>query len=443
VAKKTELWKLSHAEPIRYVRARGEDQVDFASRLSLHRTKLGAPGEPTDLLSGAATGYDVIAVADTPDGNLRATSHYKSDTIYLWSSESGAPRGEVRVDNDEAHDVTLSRDGRWFSVCGGGRVHLFDLRSSAHAKLAVEDVTAVAFSPDSRTLAAAGFGKQVVFWDVATRRETRRIAIQAGSGVSELAFSPDGSFLAVETGGDAELFDLMTGKKSDRWSELASFDYALDLLAVTNQGRNERVSDGQIRLVKGGRVSQPFRVVSGGAPLDLADESRWLAGRQDDEAVVWDERGNEKVRKSAPGLELLALTASGKSLAIGQREGWVTVFDTSSGNAQMSIRAHPGLFGVSAALWTRDGRTLVTAGHDGIKFWAPARRGDRPLATMRVTSDGWYLVTSSDPGSGPPRTAGFSKAIVSDVVADGLSGGFYWEALRDDSILAKLLQKGL
>lgn len=441
VAKKVELAKTSHSEPIHYVRARGPSEVDFASRLSLYRANLPLTAEPVDLISGPATEYDVFMVADAPDGSLRATSHYKSDTIQLWDPHTGAPKGEVRADNEEVLDLRLSKDGRWFAVAAH-EVHLFDLQGSTQAKLALESASAVAFSPDGRTLAGGGFGGHVVLWDVATRRERRRIPIQKGHPVDKLDFSPDGQSLAVEVLREATLYDLATGKPTDKWSSFASFDYALDVLAVTTQTGGFNGSDPQIHVLERGRVSQPLHVVEGGSPLDLADESKWLAARRNDEVVVWDDRGNEKLQVSAPDLELLALSPSGKSLAVGQRRGWITVLDTSTKKVQMSVQAHRGLTGVSVARWSADGQTLVTGGHDGIKVWAPARSGDRPVATMRVTTDGWYLVAPSASGAGRSITAGFSKAVVSDIVAVELSGGFHWEALRDDSILANLLRKG-
>src|SRR5262249_10821554 len=52
------------------------------------------------------------------------------------------------------------------------------------------EVTAVAFAPDSKTVASAG-GKGIHLWEVATGKELRQFqGHPAGSGACSLAFSP-------------------------------------------------------------------------------------------------------------------------------------------------------------------------------------------------------------------------------------------------------------
>lgn len=97
-------------------------------------------------------------------------------------------------------------------------------------------------------------------------------------------------------------------------------------------------------------------------------------------------------------------------------------------------------------MWVADGKVLVSAGHDGVAFWAnqerPAANGNRGwsrLATLRLTSDGWYAFTSATEERGFV-TAGFSPSVLSDVIFDGHSGGLVWEGLRDDALLGRLFR---
>ena len=72
----------------------------------------------------------------------------------------------------------------------------------------------MAFSPDGKTLAAAGggFGSLCQLWDVATGRQ---IGHGLGSGAGgRVAFSPDGKTLATEDGnGTVWLWDVATGRR--------------------------------------------------------------------------------------------------------------------------------------------------------------------------------------------------------------------------------------
>ncbi|MDV9196502.1 WD40 repeat domain-containing protein [Streptomyces sp. Wh19] len=80
--------------------------------------------------------------------------------------------------------------------------------------LALEDVTyAVAFSPDSKTLATGGPGGDVRLWDVATGRLKATLANRLFEA-RDLAFSPDGRSLAVTADGGVLLWNLADRRPS-------------------------------------------------------------------------------------------------------------------------------------------------------------------------------------------------------------------------------------
>jgi WD40 repeat protein len=83
-------------------------------------------------------------------------------------------------------------------------------------------VTALAFAPDGRSLAAA-HGKSVVLWDLPTRKQVHRWQVPGTwTWVSAISFSPDGRTVAAAGGGGARaareddppalLWDARTGK---------------------------------------------------------------------------------------------------------------------------------------------------------------------------------------------------------------------------------------
>jgi WD40 repeat protein len=70
-------------------------------------------------------------------------------------------------------------------------------------------VYSVAFTPDGRTLAAAGFGGRTYLWNLATRSLIGKLTDPAESGVPSVAFSPNGRILGTgDYNGSSYLWDV-------------------------------------------------------------------------------------------------------------------------------------------------------------------------------------------------------------------------------------------
>ncbi|MDP4512185.1 WD40 repeat domain-containing protein, partial [Nonomuraea turcica] len=83
----------------------------------------------------------------------------------------------------------------------GGVARLWDIRTGKTVRTLPEHgkgITAVAFSPDGRTLATGGAEGVARLWDIRTGKTVRTLP-EHGKGITAVAFSPDGRTLA--TGG--------------------------------------------------------------------------------------------------------------------------------------------------------------------------------------------------------------------------------------------------
>lgn len=160
------------------------------------------------------TGTAVYSVAFRPAGDLLAVVGRLKNKheVSIWEVARGRKVGRLlRPGCGEYRSLAWSPDGGTLACATGPAVLLWGVASAAAPiELAghLDEVLAVAFSPDGRTLASAGRDGLVLGWDVPSARERSRFDWQIGD-VSCVAFAPDGLTAAAGGhGGEIVLWDL-------------------------------------------------------------------------------------------------------------------------------------------------------------------------------------------------------------------------------------------
>ncbi|GAA2589307.1 hypothetical protein GCM10010304_36880 [Streptomyces roseoviolaceus] len=183
------------------------------------------------------------AVGFSPTGRALAARATENGVIEVREVATGRLRQSRALgDIDKA---VFSSDGTRLALVGhDGSVRIWNLSTGALHTAHGESVRAMAFAPDSRTLAVAHVRtghEQVELLDAATGRTQRTIKPSAGSLLS-LAFSPDGHTLAT-TGspkGAVKTWNARTGQLQDSFSlsgEVAALAFSPDgrTLAASNE----------------------------------------------------------------------------------------------------------------------------------------------------------------------------------------------------------------
>jgi WD40 repeat protein len=137
------------------------------------------------------------AAAFAPAGTTLAVTRQRA--VALLDGPQGPERFSYPLSSDWAAAVAFVSSGRTLVIAANSFLLFADTdvpRKPRRVKTAIRMLTALAVSPDGRTLLAGGRPGTVEWYDVESR--TRRSAFEFGIGaVHGLAFSPDGCTFAV------------------------------------------------------------------------------------------------------------------------------------------------------------------------------------------------------------------------------------------------------
>ncbi|MEK7866097.1 MAG: hypothetical protein AAB434_05395 [Planctomycetota bacterium] len=233
------------------------------------------------------------------------------------------------------------------------------------------EISSIAVSPDGSLIAAVAQDGSVRIWDsagksIATRDRGRAI----GSGC--IAFSQDGSRVAVATGGALHVLDASTAEAVVQLAEMNWFTGEVRFLPggdriVSFDSNRIRVWDPDV----GATPCQEATLEAGVSRTLSPDGKRAFVGSSDGEVSLWDVAGGVSTSTIAAhrgDVTALAVSPKGMTLVSAGTDGWIREWDVDSGKALTAFHAHDG--GVLRVVVSPDGRRVASLGKDGgIRVW--------------------------------------------------------------------------
>ena len=320
-------------------------------------------------------GLGALRLVDTQTGELIRTLDARSDVQPWRMAIAAAPEG---------HHAALA-------ALGGHRpeLEICDLKDGRRTQIGgITHPSSIAWSPDSRWI-AVGVPSAVDLLTAPTGDPRRRLP--AGrTNVTRVAFSPDSQILASgDEAGEITTWDLTTGQQLSSVQAHPRAVWGLifnpsdsTLISSGQDGSIRRWDAKSLRLVQWVGIARncgelPFPDISTNGKIVISATTT---------VQTWSLEGPRESASLSPlgpgGEGRMEFSADGSALMASSESG-VSMYDPATGRVLCQLHVP----GTDAALLP-DGRTVVAAGKDGLKFWdtrsaARVRTVDMRPGTLR------------------------------------------------------------
>jgi WD40 repeat protein len=446
------LWELPSGKQIAVFRGH-QDQITSAAVDALGRVLVTGSDDRTARLWDLTTrqelhvlrghGDKVSSVAFSPDGRRILTTS-PDQTARLWDASSAKELLVLRADSSIDTGI-FTPDGQSVLTNGAGIVRMWDVGTTPESSVAwaghQAETRSILFSPDGQSVVTAAWDDTARIWNPSSLKE-EAVLRHPVFNVESAAFSPDGRLVLTRAGdGIARVWDaraaievpalvstvpvavaafgaggrtmvtvdgdgvvrerdvssgaeISAHRVQEQRQADGSFGTFRRACAISADGRTLVVEWGNATVGLWGLTSRRIISVLGSPSVYAArlspDGQRLVTndGSSDGVATVWDTASGDKlaVLRQGRGVTAAAFSPDGRTIVTAAQGGEIRLWDADSGRELTVLGVHDS---ARAVAFSPDGRRVATAGFD-IRIWPVALRG-RALIGFGCAQVPWPL----------------------------------------------------
>lgn len=362
----------------------------------------------------------VAGLALSPNGRRLAVVG-RDGTVRVWHVATGKEAFSLPKRYPGTGSLAFSPDGGRLAVVGKAKTTLHDETGVEIQAFAGngKQATAVTFSADGQSLAAAGADGIVRIWETASGKEQQQFGTKRT--ISRIAFMADGRHMLIAAhAGILAIARLDSGSIVTEFGAGPAFDMSRDGRQFAHLGEV-----GTMRVVDPTTGREIFALRKHDGPVTCVafspDGARVATGSEDRTVKVWLAGHFELDVQQIPGHigEVFAVRFSpdGMNLASGGADGKLRVYKATTGQLVHLLHAHPPvlqtahagdqlhrLIGTSTLAYRRDGAWIASGGADGaVRIWEAStgkllrtiRAHTNAVTGISFSPDGKQLASSS------------------------------------------------
>ena len=380
----------------------------------------------------------VLSMSFSPNGELLASGSGNDDpTIKLWSLSNKQIEQVLHGHEDSILAIQFSPTGELLVSGGADNYIKLWKRQETSKKWYLwktfeshgERVTSIAFSPDGHYFASGSYDYTIKIWNVMEMYNQSLYPIsilgEHTGNVECLDYSPDGQMLASGSSNRSiKLWDL---KNHSEMATIKGHEGAVRTVIFSPNGESLLSGglDGTIRFWNIDRVNRGIekelilqKQQKGVTGLEFSQDGRILAigygsPFQPGEIILWDLFKGQIIKSRQEligGVSSIALSPSGKLIALGRYDGRIHTLNTDSLDNEHKFKGHAGR--VTSISFSPDGGTLVSGGYDkSVKIWTLQGHGTTPDLKISLKQEGKVQCLAFSPNRKLMAAGGDDKTI--------------------------------